>query len=203
MGNKHRQEFDGGHQLVVDAKARVKFCTLVVDQAVRAVSQPSEAHGWSFHVRQKPLQPGAVVSVYAAAEVCLKTRMFPGFEALHRFRTHLLLLEHHLEEPLAEDFLQCGEVEIIHGEEEAVPSKQPEGDQSMTMGVWYQKFSKGLWGDDHGRDSVVPPSHERRVLAHVVAGGGIHDATEIPVQRAVEEEGLSERYGYCDNELPV
>jgi hypothetical protein len=71
------------------------------------------------------------------------------------------------------------------------------------MGVWYQKFSKGLRGDDHGRDSVVLPIHERRVLAHVVAGGGIHDATEIPVQRAVEEEGLSQSYGYRDNELPV
>jgi hypothetical protein len=71
-----------------------------MDHPVASVSEPPDADGEALHVAQKALESGAVVSIYAAAEVCLKTWVPPSFEAFNRLRLHLLLLEHHLEEPI-------------------------------------------------------------------------------------------------------
>ena len=132
-----------------------------------------------------------------------EARMLPSFEAVCRLGEDLLSLEQHPEEPLAEGLLEAGEVEILHGEEDAVGTKEAQRADCMRVGMGDQEVPEGLRRDDHGGDSLLLPREQRRMGAQVVAGGGIGDAAELAVERAVEEERLPESDGDGEDELPV
>jgi len=61
--------------------------------------------------------------------------MFPAFEKVHRLLGDFPSLEHHLEEALAEGELHSGEVDVLHGVEEAVLGEETERDQGMQVNV--------------------------------------------------------------------
>jgi len=61
--------------------------------------------------------------------------VLPALEPFDGLGADLFPPEHHLEEPLAEDLLEAGEVEVLHGEVDAVLAKETERNRSMRMGV--------------------------------------------------------------------
>ena len=54
--------------------------------------------------------------------------MAPRPEAVYGLGADLLFLEHHLEKPLAEEFLEAREIDVVHGEVAAVLSEEPQRD---------------------------------------------------------------------------
>ena len=132
-----------------------------------------------------------------------QARVLPRQEALHGLGEDLLLLEHHLEEPLLEELLEAGEVDVVHGEVAAVLAEEAEGDQGVDVSVGDDEVSERLRGGDHGGDGLAAPGGVGGTIAQVVAGGGVRDSAEPAVERAVAEEALPEGDGDGDDELPV
>ena len=78
--------------------------------------------------------------------------VLPPHERLDGLGPDLLLPEHHREEPFPEDLLEAGEVEVLHGEVEAVLAEEAEGARRVDVRMGDQEVSEGLRRDDHGRD---------------------------------------------------
>ena len=165
-----REELDRSHELVIGAESRMELA-LVVDEAVVAVVQPAEADGGALHVREQALDPGSVVGVQLSVGACGEAGVLPSQEALHGLGEDLLLLEHHLEEPLSEEFLESGEVDVVHGEVAAVVAEEAEGDEGVDVSVGDDEVPERLRGGDHGRDGPRAPGGVRGAIAQVVAGG--------------------------------
>ena len=71
------------------------------------------------------------------------------------------------------------------------------------MGVGDDEVSERLRRGDHGRDGLAPPSGVGGALAQVVAGRGVRDAAELPVERTVAEEAVPQCDGDGEDELAV
>jgi len=120
---------------------------LVVDQAlVLTVGEAAERDGRPLHVGEEALEALSIVAVDPSLPVDGETRMIPGPHALHGLGPHLLAAEHHPEEPLPEDLLEAGEVDFVHGKEDAVGSEEPEGHHAWPCG-WCTKISPKDWGE--------------------------------------------------------
>jgi hypothetical protein len=110
MGNQEGQELDRGDELVVDAEPRVNLRTLVVDHAVLAVAESSEAHRRPLHVGEEALEARSVVGLELSVPSDVEARVLPGPHDLRGLGQELPPANHHLEEPPAEDLLESGEV---------------------------------------------------------------------------------------------
>ena len=135
-----------------------------------------------------------------------RARVLPRPHALHGLGPYLLAAEHHPEEPLAEDLLEAGEVDVLHGEEDAVGSEEPEGNHCVEVWVMHDEVAVALRRGDHDGDGLVDvDAAERagRLSAEEVPGGGVGYAAETTVEGSVEEEGAAEVSGDGEHELAV
>jgi hypothetical protein len=203
MRNEKGQEVNRGEELVVDTEPWVELRALVVNEPVLAILKSPKAHDGALHVGEEALEPGAVLGLDLSAPVCLKARMFPGFEALHGLGKDFLVLEHHLEEAFAEELFEAREVDVLHGEVEAVFAEKAKGDRGMGVSMSHEKVPVGLRRDDHGGDCLRLACQERRTPPEVVAGGGVRDAAEVTVERTVGEEGFPQGDGDGKDDLAV
>ena len=101
---------------------------------VWAVGEPAERNGSALHVREEAFESLSVVGLDLPLEVHGEAGMLPGPHALHGLGPHLLMAEHHPEEPLLEDRLEAGEVDVLQGEEDAVGAEESEGDAGVKVG---------------------------------------------------------------------
>jgi hypothetical protein len=122
--------------------------------------------------------------------------MLPRPHGLDGLGAHLLAAEHHLEEPLAEDLLEAGEVGVLHGEEDADGSEEPEGTDCVKVGIVHGEVPEALRRGDHGGDGAFDSAESTgRLAAEEVPGGGVGDSREFSVKGSVEEEGTAEILG--------
>lgn len=136
----------------MDAQARVEFRALVVNHTIVAAGQLPEAYRRALDAGEKPFETTSVSSFQLPVETNAAARMFPRQETLRGLREDLLFLGSHLEESLAEELLQPGEGDVLHGEVPAVLKKEAEGDSRIRVCVRHEEVSEGLRGDDHGGD---------------------------------------------------
>jgi len=203
MVNEECQEFDRGEELVIGVEARVKPRALVVDHAVWAVGQPLEGDGSPLHVREEALESTAILGVDVPGGIDVEARVFPSPHPFHGLGADLLAAEHELEESFAEEDFEAGEIDVFHGEEDAVGTEEAERADGVGVGMKREEVPVTLGGDDHGRDGF-PCSWERAcALSEEVAGGGVRDATELSIERSIEEEGLPQCERDGEDELAV
>ncbi len=113
--NQEGEEVQCREELVVPSEPRVELRALVMDHAVRAVGESPERDGCALHVGEEALQTFAVPGLNLPLPANGKARVRPAFHNLHRLGSDLPSAEHHPEEALAEDLLEPGEVEVLHG----------------------------------------------------------------------------------------
>jgi hypothetical protein len=89
----------------------------------------------SLEVLKQPLERLPLAALDATARIDAK-RVPPGSQQLDSLRRDLLAPEEHLEDLLAEELLQRGEVEVLGGGvKDAVAAEDAPGDEGVGMGV--------------------------------------------------------------------
>ena len=74
---------------------------------------PAKRVGGALHVREEAFESGAVLGVDLPREVQVEAGVLPALKPLDGFPADLPSAEHEPEEPLAKEFLEAGEVDVL------------------------------------------------------------------------------------------
>src|SRR5262245_26537211 len=150
VGNQEGDEIDCREELLIGAEPGVEESSLVVNHAVLlAVGEPAERNGCALHVGEEAFESFSVVGLDLPLEIHGEAIVLPRPHALDGLGPHLLAAEHHAEERFAEDLLEAGEVDILHGEEGAVGSEESEGNHRVKVWVVHDEVAEALRRGDH------------------------------------------------------
>ena len=144
---------------MVSAQGRV-IVAPVEDASVAAVLEPRQGDGSANHVLKETLEFSSFALGDAAIARDIKTRMPPGPQELDPLGGDLLLQQEKLEQFLAEEVLQRGEVDVLgDGVEDRIAGEETERGARRCAGVGVDLASQGRRVGHHLRPDLIEVVH--------------------------------------------